>query len=127
MGIKFFRILIGVLALLANNLGLTPLSAAHFESPVAVTIKVEDMSYQLRVKALSFNGEEIALDEPDFFRPRKVVCYKLQPGKYVLNWTSQKGGGKWADKENKHERILVIEGGDTEVRIHIKGDSITLY
>lgn len=103
------------------------LSAAHFENLIDLFIKVEDAAYNFRVTALRFNGEEIPLDESDIFKPRKSLQYKLQPGRYMLNWTTEKSTVRWQDEPIKeHERILVLESGDHQVRISIKGDSISL-
>jgi len=104
------------------------LSAAHFENMVDLTIKVEDAAYNLRIKSLRFNGLEVTLGEPDFLKPRKVLQYKLQPGRYLLNWSTEKSGGHWQDQGIKtHERILVLESGDNLVRVGIKGETITMY
>lgn len=104
------------------------LSAAHFESLVDLTVKVEDAAYNFRIKSLRFNGLDIPLDESDIFKPRKVLQYRLQPGRYLLNWTTEKSGGRWQDEPVKtHERILVLESGDNQVRVAIKGDAVTLY
>ena len=104
------------------------LSAAHFENLVDLTIKVEDANYNLKVKSLRFNGLEIQLDPPDLFKPRKLLQYRLPPGRYALNWASEKTGGRWQEEGTKtHERILVLESGDQIVRISIKGDAISLY
>lgn len=103
------------------------LSAAHIENLVVLTFKVEDMAYNFRIKSLSFNGLEIPLDESDMFKPRKVMEYKLPPGRYMLNWTTEKTG-RWQDQPiQNHERILVLESGDNTVRVAIKGDVISLY
>lgn len=103
------------------------LSAAHFENLIALSIKVEDAAYNFKVKSLRFNGEEVPLDESDIFKPRKMVQYKLQPGRYILNWTTEKSTVRWQDEPIKeNERILVLESGDIQVRITIKGDAISL-
>lgn len=102
--------------------------AAHFENMVDLTIKAEDAAYNLRIKSLRFNGLEVGLEESDLFKPRKVLQYKLQPGRYMLTWTTEKSGGRWQDDGIKtHERILVLESGDNVVRVGIKGDVIALY
>ena len=104
------------------------LNAAHFESHVQLTIKVEDLNYNLTVKSLKFNGEEIKLESPDMFKPRKEIQIKLTPGRYPLVWTTQKGNPKWSEDPPKtFEKILVLESGDTAVRINIKGENVTLY
>lgn len=103
------------------------LSAAHFENLIDLSIKVEDASYNFRVTSLRFNGEAIPLDESDIFKPRKSLQYKLQPGRYMLNWTTEKSTVRWQDEPVKeHERILVLESGDHQVRISIKGDAVSL-
>ncbi|MCE5316022.1 MAG: hypothetical protein LLG04_01490 [Parachlamydia sp.] len=103
------------------------LSAAHFENMIDLSIKVEDAAYNFRVKSLRFNGVEVPLDESDIFKPRKVMQYKLQPGRYMLNWTTEKSTVRWQDEPIKdHERILVLESGDNLIRITIKGDAISL-
>lgn len=107
---------------------LANLGAAHFETNVQVTLKIEDQNYNLGVKSASFNGEEIKLDPPDMFKPRKEVQFKLPPGRYSLTWTTQKGGPKWAEEPPKvFEKILVLESGDSVVRVNIKGENVTLY
>lgn len=126
--LRVFLLLILTFGILLWSAETKSLSAAHFENYIDVTLKVEDMSYNLVVKSVTFNGEEVPLDKADFFNPRKIVQYKLLPGKYMLTWKTQKGTGKWADEGIiLHERILVLESGDTTVRVNIKGTSITLY
>lgn len=103
------------------------LYAAHFENLIDLSIRVEDAAYNFRVKSLRFNGEEIPLDDSDIFKPRKSLQYKLQPGRYMLNWTTEKSTVRWQDEPIKeHERILVLESGDNQIRITIKGDAISL-
>ncbi len=107
-----------------------PLAAAHFEHMIDLTITVEDVGFNLSVKSVKFNGQEIKLDAPDMFKPRKEAKYRLAPGRYILNWTTEKGGGgpKWATEVPvDHERILVLESGDTSVKVNIRGDNISLY
>jgi hypothetical protein len=117
--------LLALVLLLTVSLGL---DAAHIETLIDLTIKAEDASYYHRIKSLRFNGLEITLDAPDMFKPRKTVDYKLPPGRYMLNWSTEKSGGRWQEEGNKSfERILVLESGDTAVRVAIKGDTITLY
>ncbi len=104
------------------------LSAAHFENLVELTVKVEDAGYNLKIKSLRFNGLEVPLEEPDLFKPRKVLQYQLQPGRYLLNWSTEKSSGHWQEQGVKvHERILVLESGDNLVRVGIKGDTIVMY
>lgn len=104
------------------------LSAAHFENLVELTIKVEDQSFNLKIKNVSFNGEQIKLDDPDNFKPRKLISYKLPPGRYMLNWSTEKGVQRWgSDSVAQHEKILVLESGDTSVKISVKGDVATFY
>ena len=106
----------------------TMVEGAHFEQMVDLTIKVEDAGYSLKVKALRFNGLEVALDEPDLFKPRKVLQYKLPPGRYMLNWSTEKSSAQWHEDGTKaHESILVLESGDSLVRVGIKGDAISMY
>jgi hypothetical protein len=105
-----------------------PAFAAHFENPVELTIKVEDGSFNLKVKDLKFNGEEIKLDPSDMFKPRKIFQTKLQPGRYSLVWSTEKTQTRWSEEPTKlHEKTLVLESGDTLVKINIKGDVITMY
>lgn len=107
----------------------THLSAAHFEQIVELTLKVEDQAYNLKIKSVNFNGQEIPLENPnDMFKPRKEIRFKLPPGRYPLTWSTDKGGPKWAETPPKvHERILVLESGDSIVKINIKGDTVSLY
>jgi len=101
---------------------------AHFENLIDLTIKVEDASYNNRVKSLQFNGEEVKLDASDMFKPRKILQYKLPPGRYMLNWTTEKSPTKWTEDAIKNfERILVLESGDGIVRVFVKGEGITMY
>lgn len=105
-----------------------PLHAAHLENKIDLHLKIEDGSYTLHVKDVRFNGEEIILDPPDMFKPRKAIAYKLPPGRYHVNWTTEKGFGKWKEGQIKeHERIVVLESGDSSVKVGIKGETITLY
>ncbi len=105
-----------------------PLFAAHFENPVDLTIKVEDGSFNIKIKELKFNGEEIKLEPSDMFKPRKIFHAKLQPGRYSLVWSTEKTQIRWSeDPTTMHEKILVLESGDTVVKINIKGDVITMY
>jgi|GEM_PF-4523858 len=104
------------------------LPAAHFENLVDLTIKVEDPSYNVSVKSLKFNNQEVKLDEPDMFKPRKEMKVTLPPGRYPIVWVVEKGQGKWADEKPKSfEKILVLESGDQVVKVNIKGESVTLY
>ncbi len=104
------------------------LEAAHFENPVDVSLKIEDASFHLKIKDLKFNGEDIQLDPSDMFKPRKVMQFKLQPGRYALAWTTERSQTRWSETPIKHhEKIVVLEGGDSTVRISIKGDAITMY
>lgn len=105
------------------------LLAAHFESLVDLTVKVEDASFNLRVKNVTFNNQEIKLDDPDMFKPRKTTQYKLSPGRYMLTWATEKGGAIWGTTSpiTEHERIVVLESGDVSVKINIKGDAVSLY
>ena len=104
------------------------LTAAHFENLVDLTLKVEDAAYNLRIKSMRFNGLDIPLDASDLFKPRKIVQYKLPPGRYMLNWSTEKNGARWQEEAVKnHERILVLETGDHIVRIGIKGDDVSIY
>ena len=117
--------------LFINSAFLVPFSifSAHFENLVDVTIKVEDASFNLRVKAVKFNNQEIKLDDPDMFKPRKIMQVKLTPGRYMLTWSTEKLGtliGK-TSPITEHERIVVLESGDASVKINIKGDSVSLY
>lgn len=117
----FFKALFFIVAI-------SPLSAAHFENLVDLTIKVEDPSYNVSIKSMKFNNQEVKLDEPDMFKPRKELNLKLPPGHYPLVWIVEKGGGKWSDtKPTTIEKILVLESGDTVVKINIKGETVNLY
>ena len=119
----FSFLLIAVFILLA-----TPLIAAHFENPVDLTIKVEDGSFNLKIKEVKFNNEDIKLDPPDMFKPRKLMQTKLQPGRYTLSWITEKTQIRWSEEPIKtHEKIIVLENGDSTVRINIKGESISMY
>jgi len=105
------------------------LFSAHFENLVDLTIKVEDASFNLRVKSVKFNNQEIKLDDPDMFKPRKIAQLRLTPGRYMLNWSTEKSGtliGK-TSPITEHERIVVLESGDITVKINIKGDTVSLY
>ena len=102
--------------------------AAHFENLIDLTIKLEDPSYNVSIKSFKFNNQEIQLDEPDMFKPRKVLNLKLPPGRYPLIWVVEKGGGRWSDqKPAVIDKILVLESGDTVVKINIKGETVNLY
>lgn len=93
-----------------------------------LTLKIEDGSFNLKVRDFKFNGEEIHLDPPDMFKPRKILQLKLQPGRYSFSWTSEKKQVRWSEEPLKlHEKILVLENGDSVVKINIKGDVITMY
>jgi hypothetical protein len=101
---------------------------AHFENLIELTIKVEDASYSHRVKTLHFNGEEIKLDPSDMFKPRKILQYKLPPGRYTLIWTTEKTPIRWSeDSIKRFEKILVLEHGDGVVKINLKGENVSLY
>lgn len=118
----FFRLFFCILLLSS------PLFAAHFENLIDVTIKAEDASFSLKMKSLKFNGEELVLEPSDLTKPRKLVQYKLPPGRYILNWSTEKVPAKWvADPVKEHERILVLENGDGLVRVNIRGDTIQMY
>jgi hypothetical protein len=109
-------------------LGFSSLDAAHFENLVDLTFKVEDASFCIKMKSLKFNDEEIKLDPSDMFRSRKVLQYKLPPGRYFLYWSTEQTSARWSDPPVKnHEKILVLESGDGIVRVNIKGDSISIY
>lgn len=102
--------------------------AAHFETLVEVTLKIEDPNMYTRVKNVKFDGNDIILDDPDMFKPRKLLTQKLTPGRYMINWSTEKSNPKWSEQPViNNERILVIEGGDTAVKINIRGDIISLY
>lgn len=104
------------------------LFSAHFENFVDVTIKVEDASYTIKIKSFKFNGEVIALDPSDNFKPRKLLLKRLSPGRYVIAWTAEKSSPRSAHEPPKeYERILVLESGDSTVRISVKGDTISMY
>jgi hypothetical protein len=102
---------------------------AHFENMVELTIKIEDASFNHKVRSFKFNDEEIKLDDPEMFKPRKIFTSRLRPGRYMLSWSTVKGGAVWNNNSpvTEHERILVLEGEDIAIKINIKGDSITLY
>lgn len=105
-----------------------PLIAAHFENPIDLTVKIEDGSFNLKIKDFNFNGEVINLDPSDMFKPRKVFQLRLQPGRYPFNWTTEKSQVRWSEEPQKfHEKIIVLEHGDSQIRINIKGDTITMY
>ncbi len=103
--------------------------AAHFENLVDLTIKIEDVNLKIKITNLNFNGEEVKLDEPDLFKPRKIARYRLPPGRYMLNWTTEKAGTKFANESpsENHERILVLERGDITINVTIKGNAINLF
>lgn len=105
------------------------LFSAHFENLIDLTIKVEDASFNHRVKSISFNNQEIKLDDPDMFKPRKISQHHLSPGRYMLTWTTEKSGTLIANASplTKHEKIVVLESGDVSVKINIKGDTVSLY
>src|ERR1700733_1715425 len=105
----------------------TYMHTAHLESLVEINFRIEDVNFKSQIKNVSFNGEEIELDDSDYFKPRKITNYRLPPGRYMLQWNTEKVGVKLAtDPPNKiHERIVAIESGDKEVRILIKGDNIS--
>jgi hypothetical protein len=95
---------------------------------VELIIKVEDASYSLKVVDVAFNNEAIPLEAANMFKPRAEKKYKLAPGRYMLVWRTEKGTGRWSDEPIiNHERILVLESGDSVVRVNIKGDGVTLY
>lgn len=103
--------------------------SAHIEKLIDLTIKVEDPSFNVTVKDVSFDGQEIPLDAPNHLNKlRKATSYRLLPGRYVINWTTEKTSMKRLDeKPQQHERILVLESGDATVRVCIKGDILSLY
>lgn len=104
------------------------LSAAHFEALVDLTIKVEDPSYNISVKSFKFNNQDVKLDAPDMFKPRKELKVVLPPGRYPISWVIEKNQGRWSDEKPKSiEKILVLESGDTVVKVNIKGETVTLY
>lgn len=106
----------------------TTLSAAHFENLVTLTIKVEDPNMYTRIRSVKFDGDDIALDESDMFKPRKVYTTKLIPGRYMLYWSTEKSNPKWGEQAIvEHEKVLVVERGDSTLRIGIKGDAVTLF
>lgn len=114
---------IGILLLLT-----TTATAAHFENPVDLTIKIEDPNMYTRVKEVKFDGNEIKLDESDMFKPRKVYTQKLIPGRYHLTWSTEKSNPKWGEQAvTDFQKIVVIEGGDSVIRINIRGETISLY
>jgi hypothetical protein len=109
---------------------LFPLSGfgAHFENLIDLTIKVEDASFSHKIKALQFNEEEITLEASDMFKPRKILQYRLPPGRYMLNWSTEKTPVKWSEEATKNfEKIIVLEHGDGVVRVNVKGDVISMY
>lgn len=105
------------------------LFSAHLENFIDVTIKVEDASFNLKVKNVSFDNHEIKLDDSDMFKPRKIFQQRLTPGRYILSWSTEKSGTLSANSSptTNHEKIVVLESGDAQVRINIKGDSVSLY
>lgn len=101
---------------------------AHFENLIELTVKIEDASFTHKIKSVEFNNEEIQLDPTDMFKPRKILKYKLSPGRYVMRWTTEKTISKWSDEPIKNfEKIVVLENGDGIVRINLKGDAISMY
>lgn len=109
---------------------ISPIAAAHLEQMVDLTVTIEDVGFNLSVKNVKFDGQELKLESPDMFRPRKEAKYRLAPGRYMINWSTEKGGGgpRWASEVPRvHERILVLESGDTTVKVNIRGDTISLY
>jgi hypothetical protein len=119
------KLLLWVMAML-----LFPLSGfgAHFENLINLTIKIEDASYSHKIKTLEFNEEEITLDVSDMFKPRKILQQKLPPGRYLLNWSTEKTPVKWSEEATKtFEKIIVLEHGDGVVRVNVKGDAISMY
>ncbi len=112
-------------------LALTPLkiTGAHFENLVNLTVKIEDANFNLKIKNAKFNGQELRLEESEFSKPRSVTAYKLPPGRYIVQWSTHKPAMRFANEPAfiEHERILVLENGDTIVRISIKGDTIAIF
>ncbi len=124
-----FKIIIKILAVIIAIASPIYLSSAHFENFIELTIKIEDLNFKLKVSNVKFNGEEIPLDEPHPFKPRKVATFKLPPGRYTLTWTTERISFKLPNESptTDHSRILVLEGGDTVVHVSIKGEAINLY
>ena len=105
------------------------LFAAHIENLVSINLKIEDVNFKTQMKSVVFNGESIELDPSELFKPRKAVNYRLPPGRYIVQWSTEKVGVKLANDPPPmlNEKIIAIESGDKDVRISIKGNSITLY
>jgi hypothetical protein len=103
--------------------------SAHFENLIDLTLKIEDANFNLRMKSVTFNGDALKLNDTNILKPRKEEHFRLPPGRYMLLWSTEKAVARFAQEPliKNHERILVLEHGDTSIRINIRGDDISLY
>lgn len=122
------RFLIFIFGLVSFSSGFV--EAIMVASAVEVRVTVEDAEMQQAVvKEAKFDGKNIDLSKKSFMHRKVSKVFKVAPGQYEIEWTTEKSLKPWGgDKEIKsHQRLIVIEISDAIVYINIRGENLTTY
>lgn len=106
------------------------LDAIMVANKVEVHLSIEDSAMpQVIVTSVKFNEEDMDLTPKSFMNRRVSKVFKLLPGQYEIQWTTQKAGDAWGgEKETKqHQRMIIIEISDAVVYINIRGEVLATY
>ncbi|MBS4171014.1 MULTISPECIES: hypothetical protein [unclassified Neochlamydia] len=107
-----------------------PLEAIVVANKVEVHLSIEDSAMpHVTVTSVKFNDEEVDLAPKSFMNRRISKVFKLLPGQYEIQWTTQKAGDAWGgEKETKqHQRMIIIEISDAVVYINVRGEVLATY
>lgn len=79
----------------------------------------------VQIQSADFNGEEIPLKPRDIYGNRGMASFQFPPGKYKLNWVTQRDQFTWP-RTLTHQEIVTISSRDLWLQVSIEGDEASI-
>jgi hypothetical protein len=103
------------------------LSGVYLQNPVEVNLEAED-TIGIKLCSLKVGDQDIPLERANIFSPRKKIKFSFYPGNYFVSWSTIKEASKGSSgAPTENVRLIVIERGDSIIRIKISGNEISIY
>ena len=106
----------------------TSCDAVRVIEPVEIQVKIEDGDFKkVVVKEASFANQKITLDETSSSLLRKRTKFNLDPGIYILEWTTEEYKITEGKITQKHKKVIEVQGEDRLINLWIKGSSFACF
>lgn len=126
---RFFFIFFYFISLLIPVISkFSSLEAMRIIEPIEVNFKVEDGDFKkVAVKEVIFANSQVKLEETRSSLLRTRTKYILDPGIYVLEWTTEEYKISEGKTLTRHKKVIELEVEDRLINLWIKGDKLTFF